>query len=366
MVGGPVWARRAAASSVCWLAACAFDSAGLGVSQEGTDSDGTSSGSSSGTSTTTRATEDGETSSAESTGGSDDTPDATTTGEEQGEAVLEFTDPQSHGNFGGVELEELDTRIMTLTNVGAAQATQVGWSGLEGPFEFTGGVYPGVGGDCSDVLDVGASCGIELDFAPHEPGPAESELVVHYHDGTMNRLTARALLGYGEGATTNLLVNGDAESCTAQGQSPPGWTKATGSGWQCGNGQGVEPYAGRWSFYAGNEGDSGTFELRQDVDVSAYLGYTFFFAGGARSLSNDDDDYRMDIVFLDEQDVQLGSWSIGWQTHGSWEHYQHELSAPPDTQTVSVRLFCTKGSSGSWCDAFFDEIELRAVYTAPG
>jgi hypothetical protein len=370
MAEGGGWARRAVAASVPWLIACTFDDSGLGGqggSADETSSSSTGSTTRSGETETTKGTSATSTSIGES-GAADSSDDTSTptTGIDDGQAVLEFSDPQSHGNFGPVDLGENHVRVMTLTNVGGATATQLGWSGVAAPFEFTGGTYPGVGGDCSDVLDAGDSCEIELLFAPNEPGQAAGELTVHYSDAGTPQLTTRELVGYGVGATANLLINGDAEACTSQGQDPPGWTKYSGSGWQCGNPHGVEPHDGRWSLAAGSESSGGTFELRQNVDVSAYLGFSFSFAGWARSLSNGDDDYRIDLVFLDENEDALGEWSFGWHTHTQWHHHEHALAAPPMTRMVSVRLFCTKGTLGSWCDAYFDGLELRAVYSAPG
>jgi hypothetical protein len=355
--GGP-WAP-AWLVSVLVHAGCAFDSAGLGLGPGTTGEMETS------TAVETSSNEEGSTgqghgSAGGTTGGGDETSDPA-----QGEAKLEFTDGPEHGQFGVLQVGETALRTLTLANVGDAVATQLMWSGLEKPFDFTDGLFPGVEGTCSDALDPGESCELELIFEPGDPGPRSGELSIHYLDAGQPRVALLGLSGYAEGATHDLLANGDAEACTTNGEAPPGWTLVSGSGWQCGDPHGVSPHEGRWTIYAGNEGGSGTFELRQDVDVSPYLGYSIFFGGWARSRSSGDDDYRIDLAFIGE-DEEPQVWSIGWQTTSSWTYYEYASSVPDGTHTVSVRLFCRKGSTGSWCDAYFDALELRAVYDAPG
>jgi hypothetical protein len=356
---------RRGAVGLLVLTGCSFDASGSGAASESTGGEETTESTTSGRGTTESvepATSNGTTEAPDTSGSSEETSEPV----EDGAAILQFMDPQVQGNFGAVDLGEESKRILTLTNVGDVTATQLAWDGVALPFDFTGGPYPGEQGDCGGALEGGESCTLDLVFTPQAPGPTLGEVAIHYVDGGTPRTVSRNLIGYGVGATDNLLHNGDAEECTEQGESPPGWTKHAGSGWQCGTPHGVAPYEGQWLLYAGNEGGSGTFQLRQDVDVSAYVGYDFYFIGWARSASSGDDDYRIELGFMDEHSEEIDTWSTGWQSGSSWTPYEFESSVPLATQSISVRLSCTKGSSGSWCDAYFDALELRAVYDAPG
>lgn len=359
--------RCLAASGALALAACSFDSSGLVGSGSGADDEGTTSTSGSGSTLepTTGVAETGDESLDVST--SLETT-STTTGDDDAVAVLELVDGPLHGDFGPVDLGGSNARAFLLSNTGNAPASNIQWSGVAHPFLFVGGVFPGVGGDCMPTLDAGSTCMLVLAFEPTDPGPAQGTLAIHYQDGATQQLTERELSGAGMGATDDLLVNGDAEACTHEGADPFGWTKANGTGWRCE----AAPHLGGWSFYAGNEDGGGEFVLRQDVPVSPHaevidMGVlTFVLDGWARSSSNGDDPYRIDLFFLGEAQDELGTWSSGWQTNNTdWTQHSHAQAAPPGTRTLSVRLLCSKGSLGELCDAYFDDLTLHAVYPPP-
>ena len=61
-------------------------------------------------------------------------------------------------SFGIVAVGSSKELLCTITNNGEKEATHLGVSGVNGPFSFTGGSYPGIGGDCGDTLAPNASC----------------------------------------------------------------------------------------------------------------------------------------------------------------------------------------------------------------
>jgi hypothetical protein len=346
---------------------CSLDSAGLGHSSAATIGDVDTQGDSSVGDSTSHAT-DGGSPTTDPSGEPDGTTEASTatsagdaTGmmvDEDGVAVLELADPPEHADFGPIDLGGSLARGMTITNAGEGVATELAGS-VAAPFEWSGGAYPGLAGDCATELAPGESCEIELVFTPTGLGPFGSELLLEYDDGRSDQSLSRTLSGQGVGATGNLVVNGDAEQCATAGQDPPGWTQQSGTGWQCS----VAAASGDWGFYCGYEPEAGTFELRQDVDVSAYAGMELAFSVMARSYTVGDDEYRIDLVVLDELGATVDDWTSGWRTTSSWTAVDRSWAAPASAAVVSVRLLGAKGG-GNWCDAYFDDVVLRASYGA--
>ena len=56
-------------------------------------------------------------------------------------------------------------------------------SNITAPFAYVGGAYPGTGGTCSDTLDPGQSCTIELSLNPVAIGNFTSSIDIEYFDG---------------------------------------------------------------------------------------------------------------------------------------------------------------------------------------
>ena len=357
------------------VAACTFDSSGDGVST-GLGPE-TSGGSTSGQSSSapdldaTTAVDGDADAHTDETSTTAPVVDDTSTSGDPSLAVLELSD-QTTLDFGGVPLEAQEKRLVTLSHVsGDMPADSLAWA-LGGPFSFTGNGFPGEGGDCNAALAPGDSCTLELAFVPEQPGVANGLLTMHYFDGASEQTTSLSLAGAGVGSGPNLLVNAAAQQCTANGMEPPGW-ELVHAGWIChcpsGN-DAVAPRSGSCALYGNTaSGGGGTFQMRQDVDVSGFesafatgdFGFEFRGWGLKQNLNRR---YRMDVVYLDAQGDVLASWSTGDQSHESWTEHLDRRAAPADTRTVSVRLFSNKGLSGSYTHAYFDDLELRPVYPA--
>ena len=54
---------------------------------------------------------------------------------------------------------------------------------LSSPFSFTGGEFPGTGGDCGDTLNPLSSCTVEIEINPNQVGDFSSNITFDYFDG---------------------------------------------------------------------------------------------------------------------------------------------------------------------------------------
>jgi hypothetical protein len=70
-------------------------------------------------------------------------------------------------------------------------------SSLVAPFSYLSTGYPGVAGSCGPTLPAGASCYIDVAFAPQSPGTATETLSISYFDGAQTTAASRDLAGKG-------------------------------------------------------------------------------------------------------------------------------------------------------------------------
>ncbi len=85
--------------------------------------------------------------------------------------------------FGTLELESSQSKLFTVTYTGGEMtATNLGFSGLSGFYNYTGGTYPGTGGSCGANLIAG-SCTISLTYRPTSNGNHLLNPSFVYHDG---------------------------------------------------------------------------------------------------------------------------------------------------------------------------------------
>ncbi len=89
-----------------------------------------------------------------------------------------------------------------LHNSGFMDAREVVATALSTPFAFSGGLYPGAGGDCGSTIGPGESCLIVLSFTtPGSTASYGATLAITYHDGVSNRAATLALDGSSEVTT---------------------------------------------------------------------------------------------------------------------------------------------------------------------
>ncbi|MCB9025374.1 MAG: choice-of-anchor D domain-containing protein [Bdellovibrionaceae bacterium] len=119
-------------------------------------------------------------------------------------AFLDISDATSY-NFGVKARGSVSTHTFVVTNTGGAAATSIALaSALAAPFTFNGGPYPGVGGDCSATLGIGATCNIVVRFSPTANGLFTDSLDLNYNNGSGAVLAQRDMEG--TGADPALLV----------------------------------------------------------------------------------------------------------------------------------------------------------------
>ena len=70
---------------------------------------------------------------------------------------------------------------------------------LVSPFDYKGGVFPGVGGTCvsSGSLSPGATCTVVVSYAPIANGFLSDSVSVSYNDGVTTQNTSRTITGTG-------------------------------------------------------------------------------------------------------------------------------------------------------------------------
>lgn len=90
------------------------------------------------------------------------------------------------------------TESFTLTNTGATAATSI-IPMLDAPFYFAGGSYPGIGGDCTGTIGVGASCSVVVEYAPAATGTHNGLLDISYFNGAIATSETLPLMGQGVG-----------------------------------------------------------------------------------------------------------------------------------------------------------------------
>ena len=127
------------------------------------------------------------------------------TGEGQTAALLSAA-PATH-DFSDVALGGFAETVITITNDGVITAEGMSGGGLEAPYTYKGGAYPGGIGTCTDTLAGGASCTIEVVFAPTELGVQTDDIILSYSDGVSGTTLPVALTGNGQ-APANIIVEG--------------------------------------------------------------------------------------------------------------------------------------------------------------
>ncbi len=277
-----------------------------------------------------------------------------------GTALLEISDGPLF-DFGDIDQAASAIHLFTVLNVGDGPAT--GLSGGMGPgaFEYTGGAFPGISGTCVDLLDPADDCQVEVSFTPTTIGLFDGTLsLTHDTDGE----AAVALTGAGMGQSDNLLVNPGGEDL---GSPPMGWSNSGPGDWVAGQFPPVIPFAGNACIGSDLGPSDETFVLEQAAVVGAWAStidagmLRISFVGLARSQDLFNNDYRLQLDYLDAMDQPLVQWSTAWETSDQWEQYDDSRYAPVGTRTIVVSLNCRK-TAGNVCDTFYDELNLHATY----
>lgn len=100
-------------------------------------------------------------------------------------------------NYGSRMVNTLGSHTFTVTNSGGLAANSISVTGLDAPYSFKGGTYPGTGGTCGTALAIGASCTLVVDYFPTTGGTHPESLDVSYANGAGTVVASRALTGTG-------------------------------------------------------------------------------------------------------------------------------------------------------------------------
>ncbi len=100
--------------------------------------------------------------------------------------------------FADTSVGSSSTHLLTLTNSGSANATSLAGSNLISPFSYTGGLFPGTGGTCPNNLNAGASCTVEIQFAPLIPNTYQTTLTFSFKSGGITYSSDLVLSGQGQ------------------------------------------------------------------------------------------------------------------------------------------------------------------------
>lgn len=110
-------------------------------------------------------------------------------------------------DFGTLYVDSQRSLTYTLVNNGNAQATAITAIGLQPPFTFLGGSFPGAGGTCTQELEAEQSCTIVLNFLPRDEELYSQTLQLTYSGGTSQQSLTHAVLGTGSRNLGLLLIS---------------------------------------------------------------------------------------------------------------------------------------------------------------
>lgn len=99
--------------------------------------------------------------------------------------------------FPDTIISETSTVIVSLRNIGELEVTAISNSALGSGFSFTGGAFPGTGGNCGTDLAPDSSCSLEIDFTPGVLGANAIDLDISYSTDSNNNTVRLSLSGNG-------------------------------------------------------------------------------------------------------------------------------------------------------------------------
>jgi hypothetical protein len=82
-----------------------------------------------------------------------------------------------------VPSEDLKIETLTFKNTGGFPLTNFEVTGLEDPLSFNGELFPGEGGDCSKVINVGAQCSVVISIKAEIETIKDLNITISYNDG---------------------------------------------------------------------------------------------------------------------------------------------------------------------------------------
>jgi hypothetical protein len=106
--------------------------------------------------------------------------------------------PAPSVTFGSVVLGRSGTATVTLANNGKTDASKLADASTSlGDFSYTGGVFPGTNGNCTDTIVVNETCTLSLSFAPTVETNENALLTIDFFDGAATQSLSLQLSGTG-------------------------------------------------------------------------------------------------------------------------------------------------------------------------
>lgn len=110
-------------------------------------------------------------------------------------------------DFGPLAIGNDHSLSLTISNMGNAPANSMTGQGLEVPFQFLGGSFPGQGGSCTSSLGVNESCTIVVEFVPQSVGVFADTLQILYDNGDSIQTLSHGVLGAGSNSLALLILS---------------------------------------------------------------------------------------------------------------------------------------------------------------
>jgi hypothetical protein len=262
-------------------------------------------------------------------------------------------------DFGPTPLIVGATEPFIVTNEGDDDATALQMS--------VAGAFSIVEHDCGETLAAGATCEVQVLFAPELFGDTQTELQIGFEDQGAPTMVSRQILGRGVGTTRNLLINGGGELGDAIDIPPMGWVIDYGPNWSA-SGQAVTPYEGRRTISPG-WGPPGVndFVLHQQVDLASLT--TWGDANGLqvhcrafhRAVYSGDDPTWIELRFFDSGGGEMELHPGGLFSGITWNESQLSTPVPMGAHDTRLVLQCDR-AAGDVCSGYFDGLELWAEW----
>ena len=101
---------------------------------------------------------------------------------------------------------------LVLSNTGQMKAESISLSGVNPPFSFKGGTFPGDGGNCTDELDAESNCKVVLSYLPTDASETNINFSINYNDGSTNQSLPNSLRGVGQDLPVPLVLGLSSDS----------------------------------------------------------------------------------------------------------------------------------------------------------
>ncbi|MDA9189407.1 choice-of-anchor D domain-containing protein, partial [bacterium] len=111
-------------------------------------------------------------------------------------ADIDFDEAPSY-DFSQLVIGTSANNIFTIRNLGGSTASNLTGGALAPLFSYTGGVFPGAGGDCTNSLPAGAFCTVDITFNPTANGNFSTPFLIAYNDGVSGIVESITLTGEG-------------------------------------------------------------------------------------------------------------------------------------------------------------------------